>query len=702
MLNTVLFYKISTLVNCILPLVFAGFLFYKSANSIRNRLFAYYCLSISFWSFFYFVFLSTPNIYLADFYLRTCMIGVLFMPVLYLHFVVISFDVKGVDSYIPISYIFTAICASLVYSSFFVTPGGPFLIFKYWAKPAVIFNVALLFFFLVIVFVYQLLIKKIRQGGEVGNQAAFFLMASIIGHVSGFTNYFVWYRIPILPFANIFISFFIIVIIYAIIKYRLMDIRVAVSSVGILFAVYSLTLGVPIFLYGKAQHFWALCSMGLLATVALPIYEYWHRRTEKNILQDEFDRQDALQDAVNACSQKSSVDEVAGSLVESVMKVMGVDQVALYLFDGKGYMPKEVRGDKKYAKFISGDGKLVSLLKDREAFVVNEVIHEQVADQAMFHELPSVVVVSLCLEDHVIGIFFLGPKASNAQYSDRDIRTFRLVARSAAEAIERAYRNEKEKRSMYESLQDRHLKSVATMGAGISHQVFNRMNLMGFALQNIEDILEFSEVLGEAEKKEMLESAKTIRDHIKGATESTEGLKAASRQTAVKAEDGKKNEGAVRGNVSLKSVLDRARVMARDLRHMEYEYVFLNEEDITLYCVEAYLQESFLNIFTNGLDAIKVYQNPPPGYTPKIIASWRRDNGEVVIDVTDNGPGFSSENLEKAFTPYHTTKGVGKGTGLGLDTVRNFVRLEKGSVEILSEFGKGATVRIRLPLTQKE
>ncbi|MFH0754578.1 MAG: HAMP domain-containing sensor histidine kinase [Candidatus Omnitrophota bacterium] len=469
-----------------------------------------------------------------------------------------------------------------------------------------------------------------------------------------------------------------------------MDIRVAVSSFGIFIVVFSMTLGIPIILYNKGQDFWAICSMGILATAAPIIYKHFRRKTEKNILRDEFERQDALLDTVRGFSQIRNVDEVARLLVESVMQVMQVEQIALYLFDGKDYVQNSALASKSFVKSIAGNNVVVMLAKDREAFLVDEVVREEALYLQAFYGFPPVAVVALCQDRRVIGLLFLGPKLNDAQYSDRDIRTFKLIAGPVAEAIERAYRNEREERSMHDDLQDQHLKRVATMGAGISHQVFNRMNLMGFALQNIEDILEFSQVIGEAEKNEMRESAATIRDHIKNSTQMTEGLKAANRPDGIKT------------NVSLRNLLERVQSMASDLRdRMEFEYAFLNEEDVTLYCAEAYLQEAFLNIFTNAIDAIRMYLDAPLGYKPMITASWRRDDGDVIIDITDNGPGFSPENLKKAFTPFHTTKGVGKGTGMGLDTIRRFIRLEEGSVDILSQLGQGATVRIRLPLKQE-
>jgi signal transduction histidine kinase len=76
--------------------------------------------------------------------------------------------------------------------------------------------------------------------------------------------------------------------------------------------------------------------------------------------------------------------------------------------------------------------------------------------------------------------------------------------------------------------------------------------------------------------------------------------------------------------------------------------------------------------------------------------STRVDRGAVVVEIADTGTGMSLETQKHAFDPFYTTKGVGEGTGLGLDISRRIVDRHRGDIGIESRPGE-TVLRVRLP-----
>ncbi|MCB1133056.1 MAG: PAS-domain containing protein, partial [Verrucomicrobiae bacterium] len=105
-------------------------------------------------------------------------------------------------------------------------------------------------------------------------------------------------------------------------------------------------------------------------------------------------------------------------------------------------------------------------------------------------------------------------------------------------------------------------------------------------------------------------------------------------------------------------------------------------------------QDALLNLLLNARDAI--------GHAGSIeveISTVDGDNGRMaMISVRDDGCGFTEGTIEKACDAFFSTKQGGRGRGLGLSMVRRFLRRSGGGLEIESEPGKGALIRMHLPL----
>lgn len=104
-----------------------------------------------------------------------------------------------------------------------------------------------------------------------------------------------------------------------------------------------------------------------------------------------------------------------------------------------------------------------------------------------------------------------------------------------------------------------------------------------------------------------------------------------------------------------------------------------------------------LNLLVNALHAIQERHAQLGLHFDGVIRIYAEEKGPYwEVHIKDNGTGIREENLHQLFTPFFTTKDVGKGTGLGLATSYKILQAWGGFLSVNSEFGKGACFTIHL------
>jgi signal transduction histidine kinase len=99
-------------------------------------------------------------------------------------------------------------------------------------------------------------------------------------------------------------------------------------------------------------------------------------------------------------------------------------------------------------------------------------------------------------------------------------------------------------------------------------------------------------------------------------------------------------------------------------------------------------RQALVNLFVNARQAM-----PEGG---ELIVQAQRQGNRVAVTVTDTGVGMEAEALERCFDIYWSNKK--QGTGLGLPTVQRIIEEHEGTIEVVSEPGRGTSVCIVLPL----
>jgi signal transduction histidine kinase len=98
------------------------------------------------------------------------------------------------------------------------------------------------------------------------------------------------------------------------------------------------------------------------------------------------------------------------------------------------------------------------------------------------------------------------------------------------------------------------------------------------------------------------------------------------------------------------------------------------------------------NLIKNAIDSIKITSEK------EILVKTRHKKSHIVIEISDTGCGIPNDKLDKIFSPNFTTKPVGKGTGLGLASVKTMVESYHGKIHVRSKLKSGTTFTIELPI----
>jgi PAS domain S-box-containing protein len=126
-------------------------------------------------------------------------------------------------------------------------------------------------------------------------------------------------------------------------------------------------------------------------------------------------------------------------------------------------------------------------------------------------------------------------------------------------------------------------------------------------------------------------------------------------------------------------------------------------------CYAGQLNQVFLNILTNAIDAIDQDHDQKPSKeiidNPGCITITTKikDNHKIIISIKDNGIGINETNQSRIFDPFYTTKNIGQGTGLGLSVSYEIITVQhQGKIICISEPGLGSEFLIELPVNQSQ
>ncbi len=226
------FYALTALINAIAASAFGLFVYFKNPKRIINKTFGLFSLSVAVWSYSYFFWQISTTETTALFWTRALMVGAIFIPIFYFHFILgLLNKIQEKKKLLITGYLFFSFFFLANFTSFFVEGVRSKLNFDFWPDPGILYHPFLILWFFYLAYTIYLLIKSSStSSGILKNQLRYILLGTIVGYLGGITNYLLWYDIPVPPVGNWTATFYLGIVAYAIVTTQLFGIRVILTQ----------------------------------------------------------------------------------------------------------------------------------------------------------------------------------------------------------------------------------------------------------------------------------------------------------------------------------------------------------------------------------------------------------------------------------------------------------------------------------------
>jgi signal transduction histidine kinase len=555
----------------------------------------------------------------------------------------------------------------------------------------------------------ELFLHYKKASGVKRNQILYFFLGTLVGFSGGTTNFFPMFNIDIFPFGNMTIPLYCIIVTYAILKYRLMDIRIAVTRAGIFLFVYAFVLGLPFWLGYKTKSWLGTgVAMLVLASTGPFIYSRLRQRAEEVLLKDQKRYQKALLTLSRNMHEVKELNKLLRLILAQVVRHLRLKEAAIYLLDKDDNAFKLKTGIPKNRSLFQGEisvnSAFVSRLKQKDSPLLAEELRSQEKKELVKESFASGMFVPCTTRDELVAFVALGPKPKGLIYNELDVNIFRILSLQAGLAIENCSFWEDEKTRLAREEQIRRYNTMDNFSASLAHEIDNPVTcVIGDLFCAMEFFKHHIDKIPEPLKQEAaaaFQKNKDAFDNMQRVTKLTKAVRGFSKEN--------KGEMSV---VSINEMLDEfLPLVEAQCKHSGIDFIKDIEPGINVEGNKVYLADALLNLATNAIHAIS-YGNetaglddePQAGIHEKYIElkAYRKEN-VCVISLKDTGSGIPKKLKHDIFLDFVTTKASSVGTGMGLSRVRKIVDMHKGKVWYESEGqGKGATFFIELPVTEK-
>ena len=731
------FFALSALVNLLSSLLIGSFVLFRNTKNSLNRNFAYFCFSVAFWSFGYIFWQLSNNYDSAYFWSRFLMVGAAGAPLFYftlvIHFLKLTqkrfykwqkFFAYGVFS------IFTLLNIT---TQWLVKSVEPRLTFPFWPIGGRIFYPFLLAFFGYVIYASILLGKEYKRASGIKKiQTKYIFLGIVLAFFGGATNYFLWFNIPIPPVLNILVTGYPFAIGYAIIRYRLMDIRVVISRSFLYFILVAFVTGSFVFtgfvssqFFDKRTGIYSILINAIFSLVIVLVLPLLHRSisevTNRIFFKKEVNYQQLLRDLTQVINVEISLEKLVNSFCEIVREKLKLKKATIFLATKDQHFLSSIdnndklESQRKEYRRITNQNPLIKYLSREKEMVITEELERKMLDtkdeqelQRVYQQLSDLkaaLTVPIITHHKITAILILWKKLSGEAFSQRDIDLFQVLSPQIGSAIEKAklyqelqefnkrLKKEVERATLKLNEANKYLqeldKAKSEFMSIASHQLRTPLTgIMGYLSMLVEGDF------GKLEKKQ----GPVIHQVFEAAQRLIRLVNIFLNISRIENNRFTLNLESKPIESLINDAVFQLKIPANN-KGLKLEYVRPKQHLQQVQVDTDKMKDVFLNLIDN---AIK--------YTAKgsivITTEFTSDKKGIHVKIQDTGIGIDKEETKKLFQKFVRGDGIARiqpdGSGLGLFIAKKIVEAHGGKIWVESEgLGMGSTFQFILPATKR-
>ena len=578
----------------------------------------------------------------------------------------------------------------------------------FYAEPGPVFPAFVVFWVGLIAIGHRILWKAYRDASPLRRkQIASFSLATALGFTGGSLSYLPFYHIDLYPWGHFAIPIGQIMMAYAMLKYRVMDVAFVLEK-GLSFLTVFAVAGLPalgvltwaqVVYFGGINIQFTLMLASLFLIVALGSFTL-RRRTEQVVGQTLFKGRYQTAETLSAFSRALvtilDFKALTQTIVNTLVHVMALRSALLFILDQEKPVFVQIasagnlRRAQDSVSFKKNDS-LPALLHAKPTTLVREEL--EYLNQAgefsdviqTLQQLEAEICVPLMNKGRLLGFCLLGERSGFDSYSNDDLELLTTLAHEAAIALDNALLYEDLKRSQSLLWRTDRLRSLEIMAGGFAHEIRN-------PLTSIKTFVELAPDRS-GDQDFLRHFGTVVFEDVARIERLTQEILEYARQKGPQLQEEDLND-IVNSCLYLFEVRTGGKpLMVEKQFHSGLPSVNVDRQQ---------MKQVFLNVFFNAFESML-----PDGGTLRVkthfLAKGNQDH-HVQVEIEDTGCGIHSDNLEHIFDPFFTTKHESherEGTGLGLTIAHQIILEHGGKIEVKSIQNQGSTFLVTLPTSNK-